>query len=62
MECRGSHRADNRRGGHWQAGPVPYTVLVAPGGKILYRKHDTIDPLELKKTIADHLGRTYASR
>jgi len=43
-------------------GPVPYTILVAPGGKILYRKHDTIDPLELKKAIADFLGRTYASR
>ena len=43
-------------------GPVPYTILVAPGGKVLYRKHDTIDPLELKKIIADHLGRTYASR
>jgi hypothetical protein len=43
-------------------GPVPYTILVAPGGKILYRKHDTIDPLELKKAIVGHLGRTYASR
>jgi peroxiredoxin len=41
-------------------GPVPYTILVAPGGKILYRKRDTIDPLELKKIIADTLGRTYA--
>lgn len=43
-------------------GPVPYTILVAPGGKILYRKHDTLDPLELKKAIVGHLGRTYASR
>ncbi len=43
-------------------GPVPYTILVAPGGKILYRKHDTFDPLELKKAIVSHLGRTYASR
>jgi len=43
-------------------GPVPYTILVAPGGKILYRKHDSIDPLEVKKIIADTLGRTYASR
>ncbi len=45
----------------WE-GPVPYTVLIAPGGKILYRKHDSIDPLELKKVIVEHLGRTYASR
>ena len=43
-------------------GPVPYTILVAPGGKILYRKHDTLDPMELKKAIVGHLGRTYASR
>jgi len=43
-------------------GPVPYTILVAPGGKILYRKHDSIDPLELKKVIVEQLGRTYASR
>jgi hypothetical protein len=43
-------------------GPVPYTILVAPGGKIVYRKHDAIDPLALKKTIVEHLGRTYASR
>ena len=43
-------------------GPVPYTILVAPGGKILYRKHDTFDPLEVKKAIVGHLGRTYASR
>jgi thiol-disulfide isomerase/thioredoxin len=43
-------------------GPVPYTILVAPGGKILYRKHDSIDPLTVKKAIVEHLGRTYASR
>jgi peroxiredoxin len=43
-------------------GPVPYTILVAPGGKVIYRKVDEIDPLELKRAIIDHLGRTYASR
>ncbi len=43
-------------------GPVPYTILVAPGGRILYRQRDTIDSLRLKKTIVDFLGRTYASR
>ena len=43
-------------------GPVPYTILVAPGGKVLYRKHDVFDPLELKKAIVGFLGRTYASR
>lgn len=43
-------------------GPVPYTILVAPGGKVIYRKVDEIDPLDLKKAIVNHLGRTYASR
>jgi thiol-disulfide isomerase/thioredoxin len=43
-------------------GPVPYTILVAPGGKIIFRKHDKFDPLELKKAIIEQLGRTYASR
>jgi peroxiredoxin len=40
-------------------GPVPYTLLVAPGGKILYRKTGAIDPLELKRAIVAYLGRTY---
>jgi thiol-disulfide isomerase/thioredoxin len=43
-------------------GPVPYTVLIGPGGKVLYRKHDRIDALELKRAIVEQLGRTYASR
>ena len=43
-------------------GPVPYTILIAPGGKIIYRRVDEIDPLELKKAIVEYLGRTYASR
>jgi peroxiredoxin len=42
----------------WEGG-FPYTILIAPGGKVVYRKHDTIDPQKLKKIIADHLGRTY---
>lgn len=43
-------------------GPLPYTVLIAPGGKVIYRKVDAVDPLELKKAIVGYLGRTYASR
>jgi len=43
-------------------GPVPYTVLIAPGGKILKRWSGTIEPLEVKRAIVDVLGRTYASR
>jgi thiol-disulfide isomerase/thioredoxin len=40
-------------------GPVPYTILIAPGGKIVYRKAGAIDPLELKRAIVEQLGRTY---
>lgn len=40
-------------------GPVPYTILVAPGGKVVYRKSGSIDPLELKRAIVGVLGRTY---
>jgi hypothetical protein len=43
---------------HWP-GPVPYTLLIAPGGKILYRKTGAIEPLELKRAIVGYLGRTY---
>ncbi len=40
-------------------GPVPYTVVIAPGGKVLYRKTGAFDPLELKRAIVAYLGRTY---
>ena len=40
-------------------GPVPYTMLVAPGGKVIFRKSGAVDPLELKRAIVGHLGRTY---
>lgn len=43
-------------------GPLPYTVLIAPGGKVVYRVEGAIKPLELRRAIADQLGRTYASR
>jgi thiol-disulfide isomerase/thioredoxin len=43
-------------------GPVPYTVLIAPGGKVLQRWSGTIEPLVVKRAIVDVLGRTYASR
>jgi hypothetical protein len=38
---------------------LPYTLFIAPGGKILYGKQGQIDPLELKKIIADNVGRIY---
>ena len=43
-------------------GPIPHTVLVAPGGKVLYRATGPFDPLALRRAIVEHLGRTYASR
>jgi peroxiredoxin len=45
----------------WE-GALPYTILVAPGGKVVYRKHGDIDPQELKRAIVEQLGRTYATR
>jgi thiol-disulfide isomerase/thioredoxin len=43
-------------------GPIPHTILIAPGGKVLYRATGAIDPLALKRAIADHLGRTTGSK
>jgi len=40
-------------------GAIPYTLVIEPGGKLLYRRLGMIDPLELKKTIVNYLGRTY---
>lgn len=40
-------------------GNLPHTILIAPGGKILYRKAGSCDPLELKRAIANYLGRVY---
>jgi len=44
----------------WQGG-LPFTLLVEPGGKIIYKKQDTIDPYEMKKLIVDnkYIGRYY---
>jgi peroxiredoxin len=45
---------------NWQ-GALPYTLLVEPGGKIVYAKDGPIDPFELKKKIVDNhlIGRYY---
>jgi thiol-disulfide isomerase/thioredoxin len=45
----------------WQ-GPVPYTLVIAPGGKVLYRKSGPLEPLAVRRAIVERLGRTYASR
>jgi peroxiredoxin len=43
-------------------GPIPHTVLIAPGGKIVCRKSGPVDPIEVRKQIVDFIGRTYANR
>jgi peroxiredoxin len=40
-------------------GPVPYTLIVAPGGKILYRHAGEVDPAELQAKLIDTLGAYY---
>jgi peroxiredoxin len=40
-------------------GALPYTLLIKPGGEIIYKKLGSIDPLELKKAIVVYLGRYY---
>jgi hypothetical protein len=40
-------------------GPLPHTLVIAPGGKVLYRHTGELDILELKRTIVGYLGRTY---
>jgi thiol-disulfide isomerase/thioredoxin len=44
----------------WQ-GALPYTLLVEPGGKIVYGKQGSINPQELKKIIVENkmIGRYY---
>lgn len=42
----------------WESA-VPYTVLIAPGGKVLYQKQGSIDVLELRRTILANLPSDY---
>jgi thiol-disulfide isomerase/thioredoxin len=43
----------------WQ-GNLPYTVLLAPGGEVVYAGDGIMDPLELRRAIVGKLGRYYA--
>jgi peroxiredoxin len=43
-------------------GPIPFTLLIAPGGQIIYRHDGAIEPLEVKRAIVEYLGRTVAER
>lgn len=41
---------------NWE-GSLPYTVLIGPGGKVVYSKQGAIEPLELKQAIMNAMGR-----
>jgi peroxiredoxin len=43
---------------NWE-GSLPYTIFVAPGGKIIFSKQGLINPLEMKKIIVNAVGRIY---
>lgn len=45
---------------HWR-GALPYSLLVEPGGKIVYAHEGAIDPAELRKIIFEdpYMGRIY---
>ncbi|MDF1862368.1 MAG: redoxin domain-containing protein [Verrucomicrobiales bacterium] len=45
----------------WE-GTLPHTVLIAPGGEIIYRHSGEIDPIELKTVIVERLGRWYSPK
>ena len=40
-------------------GGIPYTILIQPGGRVIYRRVGIIEPLELKKAIVGYVGRYY---
>jgi len=44
----------------WQGG-LPYTMIIEPGGKIIYKRQNTIEPLEIKKLVVEnkYIGRYY---
>jgi peroxiredoxin len=42
----------------WESA-VPYTVLIAPDGKVLYQKQGSVDMLELRRTILANLPSDY---
>ncbi|MFM2143956.1 MAG: hypothetical protein RLZZ476_2500, partial [Verrucomicrobiota bacterium] len=40
-------------------GPIPHTLLVAPGGKVLFRHNGEINGEELRAKILEHMGRYF---
>jgi thiol-disulfide isomerase/thioredoxin len=44
------------------SGALPHTILLAPGGRVLYRAEGALEGLKLKRAIVDWLGRYYHSK
>ena len=40
-------------------GPIPFTLVVAPGVKVIYRLNDSVDGEKLREIILNHLGEVY---
>jgi thiol-disulfide isomerase/thioredoxin len=45
-------------GFEWQ-GALPYTAVIAPGGKVVFSRMGPVEPLALKQAIVAELGRYY---
>ena len=60
MDTSDKYEVINVVGKEWD-GSLPITLLIEPGGKIVYRITGTIKPLALRKAIVDHpmIGRYY---
>jgi len=41
-------------------GPIPYTVVVAPGGKVICRESGTLDVAKVRDSILAEMGTTYS--
>lgn len=40
-------------------GPIPHTLVVAPGGEVIYRHNGLVNGDELRAKILEHMGRFY---
>ena len=43
-------------------GPLPHTIVVAPGGRVIYRHNGPVDPTELRTKVLDALGAFYTAQ
>jgi thiol-disulfide isomerase/thioredoxin len=41
------------------SGVLPFTLLIAPGGKVIYKKEGPIEALELRRQIVNQIGRHF---